>query len=156
MKWYEYETINGRSMCFFYNLYDNGELILMVSVTANDCAITGTIENITWFMDRLEKRFNITRDGELKKHLGVEYKWGMTKDGKMFCKATMNKKADAIVKHYENYINGKVKEYNTPGFPNENLNKNDGEVLDIDDFRSLVGKGMFFGTKVSPKVGAPV
>ena len=42
----------------------------MVSVTVDDYAITGTTENIHWFMlEGLKIHFNITRDGELKKHL---------------------------------------------------------------------------------------
>ena len=142
--------------CVFYKFDNDKNLILMVSVTVDDCAITGTVKNITLFMDGFEKRFNITCDGELKKHLGVEYRWGKTDDGKMFCDATMNKKADAILKHYEKYSKGEVKEYETPGTPNENLVKNDGPTVDLDDFRSLVGKVMFFSTKVCPKVGAAV
>ena len=93
----------------------------MVSITVDNCAITGTTENIHWFMDGLETCFNITHDGEQKKHLGVKYKWGKTDDGKMFCNATMVKKANAIVEHYEKYTNGSVKESETPGVPNEFL-----------------------------------
>ena len=90
--------------CVFYKFDNLNNLILMVRVTVDDCTITGTTENIYWFMDRLETRFNITRDGELKKHLGVEYTWGQTDDGKMFCEAMMVKKADAIVEYYEDAV----------------------------------------------------
>ena len=46
--------------CVFYKFDENENLILMVSVTVNDCAITETTENIHWFMNGLETRFNIT------------------------------------------------------------------------------------------------
>ena len=120
--------------CVFYKFDNKNNLIIMVSVTVDDCAITGTTENIKWFMDGLETRFKITRDGELKKHLGVEYTWGRTDDGKMYCDATMVKKANAIVAHYEKHTNKKVKESETPGIPNEHLLKNEGPTLDLDDF----------------------
>ena len=142
--------------CVFYKFNKLNNLILMVSVTVDDCAITGTTKNIHWFMDGLETRFNITHNGELKKHLGVEYTWGQIDDGKMFCDATMIKKANTIVEHYERHTNGEVKESETPGIPNEHLLKNEGPTVDLDDFRSLVGKVIFFSTKVCPKVGAAV
>ena len=72
----------------------------------------------------------------------------------MFCNATMKTKANAIVDSYKKYAQVEVKEYDTPGTPNENLIKNDGDVVDLDEFRSLVGKLMFFTTKVCPKIGA--
>ena len=105
-------------------------------------------------MDNVEKRFKITRDGELSKHLGVEYTWAKSNDGKMFCQATMSKKIDAIVNEYEKYKSKPVKEQSTPGIPNQNLTKNEGEIIDIDAFRSFVGKLMFVSTKVCPKIGA--
>ena len=40
--------------------------------------------------------------------------------------------------------------------PNENLVKHEGDPVDIDDFRSLVGKCMFFTTKICPKTGSVV
>ena len=43
----------------------------MVSVTVDDCAVTGMESEIEWFMNGIEKRFKITRDGNLSKHLGV-------------------------------------------------------------------------------------
>ncbi|MGB2452939.1 MAG: reverse transcriptase domain-containing protein, partial [Candidatus Poseidoniaceae archaeon] len=142
--------------CVFYKLNNDGNLILMVSITVDDCAITGLNEDIEWFMDGLEKRFKITRDGIISKHLGVTYKWGTNNQGKAYCKATMDKKVNAIVDYYENHIGKPVKEASTPGLPNENLVKNENEPVDIDPYRSLVGKIMFFSTKICPKIGAAV
>ena len=140
--------------CVFYRLDETEKLDLLVTVTVDDCAITGLEEHIEWFMDNVEKRFKITRGGILSKHLGVIYEWGKLENGKMFCKATMDKKVDGIVKSYEEYIKGKVKEYETPGKPHEYLDKHIGDPLDLDEYRSLVGKIMFFTTKLSLKTGS--
>jgi len=76
--------------CLFY-LHKDDELKLIVNVTVDDCAIAGLSEDIKWFMDGLESRFNITHEGELKKYLGVDNEWGFDNvKGKHFVKATMN------------------------------------------------------------------
>ena len=59
-----------------------------------------------------------------------------------------------IVNHYERYTKDKVKPFETPGKPHEYLDKHMGEPLDIDEYRSLVGKMMFFTTKLGLKTGA--
>ena len=61
--------------CLFFKLDDQEKLRLIVSITVDDCAITGKNEDIEWFMNGIEKRFKITRDGIITKHLGVEYEW---------------------------------------------------------------------------------
>ena len=95
--------------CVFYKFDDSNKLTLIVSIAVDDCAITGTEENIQWFMNRVEKQFKTTRNGELKKYLGVEYSWKKTDKGKMFCDATMTKKANYIVHYYEKYSGTSIK-----------------------------------------------
>ena len=120
----------------------------------DDCAITGTDDNINWFMDGLEKRFKITRDGVISKHLGVYYEWGVNTEGKRYCRARMKKKVDAAVTSYENHVDKEVHTHRTPGIPNLQLVKHNGEPDDIDMYRSFVGQVMFFTTKVGLKTGA--
>ena len=83
--------------CVFYKHDEKDELILMVSIMVDDCAVTGLETNIDWFMNEIERRFKIARGGLLKKHLGVDYEWGTRDDDKAFCKATMVKKVKATV-----------------------------------------------------------
>jgi len=142
--------------CVFYKLDKDGNLVLFVSVTVDDCAITGRNENIEWFMNGIEQRFNITRGDKLSKHLGVEYKWGKTEDGKHYCEATMPKKVMATVQQFEKHVGRTIKTYRTPGIPNEHLVKHVGDPVEIDQYRSLVGQIMFFTTKVSLKTGAAI
>ena len=68
-----------------------------MSIIVDDCAITRNDKDIDWFMDGLENRFKITRDGEISKYLGIFYEWGTNKNDKNYCKAMMNKKVEAIV-----------------------------------------------------------
>ena len=125
-------------------------------MTDNICTITGKNEDIEWLMNGIERRLKITRNGIITKHLGVEYEWRKTKYGRNFCKAVMNKKIEATINHYEKYIGKEVKIYRTPGIPHENLDKNDGDPIDIDQYRSLVGQIIFFSTKVGVKTGAAI
>ena len=107
-------------------------------------------------MNGIEKRFKITRNGIITKHLGVEYEWWRTNYGRNFCKAFMNKKIEATINHYKKYIGKEVKIYRTPGIPHENLENNDGDPIDIDQYRSLVGQIIFFSTKVGVKTGVTI
>jgi len=68
----------------------NNEWTLVVSETVDDCASTGNEKDIDWFMDALENRFKITRDGEISDHLGVFYGWGADSNSKHYCKATVD------------------------------------------------------------------
>ena len=140
--------------CVFYKLDANDKLELLVSVTVDDCAVTGLPKNIEWFMKGLEGRFKITRGDILKKHLGVDYEWGLLPNGKSYCKATMVKKVDALVKAYEEHIGKEVKIYETPGKPHEYLAKSEEtEPVEVEKYRSFVGQLMFFTTKLCPKTG---
>ena len=67
----------------------------------------------------------------------------------------MDKKILSIIEMYEDYAQKEVKIYESPGKPGEYLDKNEEEnAIDIDQYRSLVGKIMFFTTKLSVKTGA--
>ena len=66
-------TQSKASPFVFFKLDDQGKLRLIVSITVDDCAITGKNEDIEWSMNGIKKRFKITRDGIIAKHLGVEY-----------------------------------------------------------------------------------
>ena len=138
--------------CLFY-LMKNDKLTLIVTITVDDSAISGLPSDIKWFMNGLEKRFKITRDGEIKKHLGIDYEWGITDKGKHFVKATMSNKIEEIVANFENYLGRKIKIYASPGKPSEYLRKNEGDPVNIEKYRSFVGQILFFTTKLSIKTG---
>ena len=88
---------------------------------------------------------------EIKKHLGINYDFKRDDNNDMCAICTMEAKVDDIVKSYEEFIDTEAKIYVSPGAPNSVLDKNKGEVLDINHYSSLVGKIMFFVTKVGTK-----
>ena len=90
--------------CVFFMLDENKNLKLFISVTVDDFAVTGLPKEIETFMKGLEGRFKITRGGILKRHLGVDYEWGFNDVGKVYCKATMDKKVNTLVKDYKSFI----------------------------------------------------
>ena len=117
-------------------------LQLMTSVTVDDCAVTGLPKDIeSFFMTGLEGQFKIkTRGGLLKKHLGVDYDWGALPNGKVYWRATMDKKIHVLVEAFEKHVRREVKLYDTPGKPHEYLTKSiEVDPMDIDQYRSFVG-----------------
>ena len=77
-------------------------------------------------------------------------------DDKQYCKAAMNKKAEALIDSYEKYICKKAKIYQTPGIPHETLQKHDRDPINIDQYPSFVGQVIVFTTKMSIKTGAAI
>jgi len=138
--------------CVFYKKDKDGFPLYIVVATVDDCFIAGKPEDIQELMKQVEKRFKITKDDEVKLHLGVSYDWKRDRNGDMMVTCTMVKKCNDIVKCYEDHVGSEVPTYNTPGKPHSVLSKNTGEVVDIEMYRSLVGKIMFFATKVGPTI----
>ena len=86
-------------------------------------------------MDGRESRFNITREGEIKKHLGIDYVWGFDEEqGKHFVKATMEKKIGAFIDKLERFLQREVRVKPNPGKPNEYLQKSDADAVNIDEY----------------------
>ena len=137
--------------CLFYKLNQKDELVLIATLIVDDCAISGTNEDIEKLMDQVSSRFSITREGMIKKHLGAYYEWKVNEDGKQICECTMDKKVAELIRKYEEHVGKPVKRYDSPGKPGENLEKWEGEPKDLDAYRSITGLAMFFGTKMGPK-----
>ena len=129
----------------------DGELILIMTVTVDDCAISGNDVDIENLMKKIEKRFKITKEGIIRKHLGAQYEWKVDEHGRHICECTMDKKVVELIKKYEKHTQSNAKKYDSPGKPGENLIKWNGEPVDIDEYRSITGLAMFFGTKMGPK-----
>ena len=142
--------------CIFYKKDKEGNPIVIAAVTVDDCLIGGKPEDIETFMNDVEKEFNIVKEDTVRKHLGVDYEFYRDEYGDMCAKCTMDKKVKDIVKSYEEFIGAEAKVFQSPGAPNSVLDKNEGEVVDINEYRSFVGRIMFFSTKIGPKLSNAV
>ena len=56
----------------------------------------------------------------------------MTVEGKWYYKATVDKKVDTAVAAYEDHTNKEAQIHRTPGIPNIQLVKHEGDLIDID------------------------
>jgi len=142
--------------CVFYKKEKDGFPLIITAVTVDDCLMGGTPKELDIFMADIEKEFNIMKEMEVKKYLGINYEFKRDDNGDICAFCTIKAKVEDIVKSYEEYIGGKVKVYESPGAPNSVLDKNNGEVTDINKYRSFVGKIMFFITKVGTKMSNQV
>ena len=93
---------------------------------------------------------NITDLGVLKKHCGIWYEWSTDTAGNKLLKANMNKYVHNLISDYERDF-GMIKEKTTPGAPNNTLTKHEGTPIDIEFYRSYLGRVMYYVTKLAPE-----
>ena len=62
----------------------------------------------------------------------------------------MDEIAKAFIEKSESSTGRTAKIVHTPGYLHKVLRKNDGEIVDIENYRSLVGKRLFYIVKVGP------
>jgi len=99
----------------------------------------------------VETYFKISTENVLERHLGVDYKFLCDDKNEIYLEATMEKKVNDIVKFFEDVTGEDVTIYDTPGFPDSVLKKNEGDTIKVEAYRTLVGKLMFYTTKVGLK-----
>ena len=68
----------------------------------------------------------------------------------------MDDKANAIIKSYEKITGTTPKVQSTPGTPGQVLIKNSGEPYMRDEYRSMIGKLMFYTAKIAPECALSV
>jgi hypothetical protein len=59
---------------------------------------------------------------------------------------------EEISEKFEKSRDKPAKVYVTPGAPGKTLRKNEGTMVDIDSYRSIVGKIMYYATKIAPEI----
>ena len=138
--------------CIWYKRSRDGNLNLIVAVYVDDCIIAGLKHEIETFKKDVQRRFKITDLGPIKKHLGVWYQRCKDKNGEYY-KLTMENYQQEIVNDYERVTGKKVKSAATPGFPGQSLSKNEGDEVDKENYRKILGKLMWFTRKLMPECG---
>jgi Reverse transcriptase (RNA-dependent DNA polymerase) len=127
--------------CIFYG-HRGGKLVLILVLYVDDTLCAGERKEVEWAYKKIEEKIKIVKLGRLKKHLGTIYEWKQDKSGNTYLEASMPKMIDEISEKFEKARGKKAKEYTTPGTPGKTLKKNEGTMVDIDAYRSIVGKIM--------------
>ena len=138
--------------CLFYKKELSGKVRGVIVVYVDNCLIPGDPPFIKEMKEKLKSDFGVVEDGRLKKLLGVRYEWSNI-DNPSDCKVTlsMSDKAEEIVNGYEKAVGRTAKVQSTPRKPGEVLTKNDGVPIMHKEYRSVLGKIMFYVNKVGPE-----
>lgn len=138
--------------CLLFKKDEKGNLILLIAVYVDDVLIAGRKEDVDEFKNEFKKTYKITELGDLKRHLGIWFEWIKSDSGEKAIRLHMDDMATKIVKEYEKLLGNSVKVWNTPGYPSLKLAKpKEGEeIVDEKNYRSMVGKVMYFVNKVCP------
>ena len=138
--------------CVFYRKNERGETEGVIVVYVDDCLIAGNTEFIQEMKSKLKSEFGVVEDGQLRKLLGVRYEWRHCNDpNKAQVILSMEDKANEIIAAYEKATGLTPRVYKTPGKPHEVLEKHEGKAVKHSEYRSILGKLMFYVTKISPE-----
>ena len=131
---------------------ENGETELIIIVYVDDCCIIGPKGKVNEAKEILRDRFGTVEDGRLRKLLGVRYDWKKEEEtNEPYLEMTMNDKAKEILTAYEKATGKTPKNYASPGAPGTVLKRNEEETIMRDEYRSIIGKLMFYTTKIGPE-----
>ena len=136
--------------CIWYKHDENKRLILLVAVYVDDCIVTGTKSEVEAFKAGVKTRFKITEMGPIKKHLGVWYEHEK-KAGEESFRLSMESYKDEILNDWREITGKEPKPAKTPRFPGETLTKNEGDEVDKESYRKLLGRLMWFTRKLMPE-----
>jgi len=129
----------------------SGDPKAIIIVYCDDCIITGINNTVKSLKEEISKHVKITQPGILTQHLGVNWKFGDDKYGP-YLEGSMHEYTKSICNDYEKFMGATIKPQNTPGAHNVKLQKNHDElnIINIDEFRSFVGRILFMARKVDP------
>lgn len=140
--------------CVFYKRDERGRLLLLLCTHVDDTLIAGYKKVIDQFLDEFETHLKIDRLGRMRKHLGVWWEWCRNSNGETYLKASMPKMVQEIEDAFVAARGRKPKAAPTPGYPGKMLRKNDGETIMLKEYRSIVGKIMYYTTKIGPEMAS--
>jgi hypothetical protein len=112
----------------------------------------GERKEVEWAYKKIEEKIKIVKLVKLTKHLGIAYDWKQDKFGNTYLEASMPKMIDKISEKFEKARGKKAKVCATPGTPGKTLRKNEGAMINLDAYRSIVGKIMYYATKIAPEI----
>lgn len=134
--------------CIFY-VKKEGTLILLIGTHVDDCAVAGKPEDVEFFKSEIKKHFTIKELGILSKHLGVWYEWAQDDHGR-YIESSMEPFVEGMLNDFQSLFGRHPKIATTPGLPGVCLRKNTSKAIMHGEYRSMVGKILYFVKKVSP------
>jgi len=132
---------------------------MVISTHVDDSLIGGRKQQVQAFYTEFSKHLKIEVLGKLKKHLGVWWEWlSDPNSGEIYLKATMQKMLKEIKEAYADATGRTPKPWATPAWPGESLTKATEEEDEVKStqYRSIVGKLMYYMTKVAPDISNAV
>jgi hypothetical protein len=130
----------------------NGKPVLVLALYVDDTLCAGTRKELDWMYNMITTKFKIEKLGQLRKHLGIWWNWHTTSNGETYLTASMPQMIQEIKEKFVSATNRQPKAAATPGLPGKTLTKHLGEPIKLDDYRSLVGKIMYYTTKIAPEL----
>ena len=139
--------------CLFMMFSTDGTLDALVVVYCDDCIITGIHPVVEKIKAGISRSVKISDLGNLKRHLGVDYEFGTDSEGD-FIRSYMTDYVESIVRDYEEFKESGIKEFSTPGASvTPPLRSSvDDEIIDMEPFRSFVGRILFACGKTEPTI----
>jgi hypothetical protein len=134
--------------CLFF-LKKQGKLVLIVGTHVDDQQVAGTSSEIQMFKTEMSKWVTIKELGIVRKHLGVYYTTGHDKDG-TYLEANMFDFVKGMTEDYFQLTGSFPRNAATPALSGTTLERNEGEIINQPEYRSVVGKLLYFMKKVSP------
>ena len=135
--------------CILY-LRENEVLKIVMTIHVDDSLCAGSKKDLEVLYSKIRTKYKITTLGEITKYLGVRYDWKIDSKGEKYVIASMKRNAEEIISYYEKVTGTKAKIAKTPGLQNFMLEKNEDEIYMLDEYRSLVGKLLFYVVKIAP------
>jgi hypothetical protein len=119
------------------------QVVLILVLCVDDILCGGERKEVEWAYKKIEEKIKVVKLGKLKKHLGIIYDWKQDNLGNTYLEASMPNMIDEISEKFEKAGGKKAKVYATPGTSGKTLKKNEGAMVDLDAYRSIVGKIMY-------------
>lgn len=136
--------------CVWYKWKD-GKLWMTAAVYVDDIVYAGPETARQWFKTEIKSRFKIAELGRISKHLGVWYSKKSDDQGSYYEMSMSDYQTD-IVNDWMEATGKEPKPAPTPGFPGESLVRNtEEEIVDIENYRKILGKVMWFCRKIMPE-----
>ena len=138
--------------CLFVLRDVGGELCAMVAVYCDDSIITGFSSSVDMIKSRIQDQVSISDLGDLRSHLGIDHDFGTDEHGS-YLRSCMKDYADKMTTDYVQEFRS-IRDTNSPGptgAPSTRFSTED-EILQMERFRSFVGRLMFAAGKTEPSI----